>query len=765
MADSGAEFERKLRKDLPRGQKGREDSLPRTRWADPAELPAGWDYAKGSGGLFLGYRGGRIIGWKDDRHALTVAGTRAGKGASLIVPNLLLYPGAVLAIDPKGELARITGRRRAELGKLVVLDPFGESGRKESGQFNPLDELDPKGKEVIDEAGAIAQALVVYSGQGDPHWTSAARALLRALILLVLTLEERYRNLISVCDLLMLNHDVLKANAAAQNLKPGIALFHMMKALGDDFERVVYGLGETFLDMQDKERESVLSEARTQTQFLDSPALRKVLENSSFRLAEFKGGKPLSVFLCLPARHMDTHDRWLRVIVNLAIGALEPRRSDAKDKDKPAVLLLLEEFPVLKHMEKLEAAAGQLAGSGVKLWVIVQNLGQLKRHYKDGWETFIANAGVITAFGNADLETLEYLSKKLGKVAMRVERNSGASSAAVLGGARLTQEELREWALLDTDEAPRRNSRARKGACWCWRRGGRRSCSNGRCTSRTNCSRECSTRDAADLRDRGRLPGGCVGAGGADRGDGVLAPARTAMARGGAGWACGVRCRAGGRAAGELGREREPDRSTGGGFAGDPAFARGCRAGRGGIRKRAAVGGGSAGCAPHAARAPLGGGRARPAHPHARLPAHGEQARRPEPDAALAPLLLRGVRARHGRGVAGGRCQPGAERDGAPRRGLGDRDADGGRRRAADRALGPRQVGNGGAAPRADRGVYCGASGAAGETGGDDGCMNGSARERNGTGGMRYLRGRWFLVWCVLSLLAGLALGSAWRWR
>ncbi len=64
-------------------------------------------------------------------------------------------------------------------------------------------------------------------------------------------------------------------------------------------------------------------------------------------------------------------------------------------------------------MEKLEAAAGQLAGSGVRLWVIVQNLGQLERHYKEGWETFIANA---------DLETLQYLrgdaaQPKLGRVA------------------------------------------------------------------------------------------------------------------------------------------------------------------------------------------------------------------------------------------------------------------------------------------------------------------------------------------------------------
>ena len=63
----------------------------------------------------------------------------------------------------------------------------------------------------------------------------------------------------------------------------------MMKALGDDFERVVCGQGEAFLDMAEKERESVLSEARTQTQFLDSPALREVLTKSSFRLAELKG--------------------------------------------------------------------------------------------------------------------------------------------------------------------------------------------------------------------------------------------------------------------------------------------------------------------------------------------------------------------------------------------------------------------------------------------------------------------------------------------
>ena len=154
----------------------------------------------------------------------------------------------------------------------------------------------------------------------------------------------------------------------------------MMEALTDKFAGVVAGQGNALKSMGERERESVLSEARTQTQWLDSPKMQETLTRSDFRIAELRTGK-LSVFLCLPARYMDTHDRWLRVIVNLAVGKLELRGREAAAKSAP-VLLLLEEFPVLRHMEKLETAAGLLAGSGVKMWIILQDLSRLKQHYK-----------------------------------------------------------------------------------------------------------------------------------------------------------------------------------------------------------------------------------------------------------------------------------------------------------------------------------------------------------------------------------------------
>ena len=103
-------FETKLKADLPRGRSGGRERGLLARWLNPDEMTG--DAWRHQGGLLLGRRGGRLIGWNDNRHVMTIAGSRAGKGVSLIVPNLLLYEGSALVIDPKGENASITAGRR-----------------------------------------------------------------------------------------------------------------------------------------------------------------------------------------------------------------------------------------------------------------------------------------------------------------------------------------------------------------------------------------------------------------------------------------------------------------------------------------------------------------------------------------------------------------------------------------------------------------------------------------------------------------------------
>ncbi len=53
---------------------------------------------------------------------------------------------------------------------------------------------------------------------------------------------------------------------------------------------------------------------------------------------------------------------------------------------------------------------------GVKLWVVLQDITQLQRHYKDGWETFLGNAGLIQLFANGDEETLRYAAGRMEKL-------------------------------------------------------------------------------------------------------------------------------------------------------------------------------------------------------------------------------------------------------------------------------------------------------------------------------------------------------------
>ena len=56
--------------------------------------------------------------------------------------------------------------------------------------YNPLGAIKLDHPESVDEAGRIADALIVSEGSNDPSWEEAARALLRAIILHVATWDD-----------------------------------------------------------------------------------------------------------------------------------------------------------------------------------------------------------------------------------------------------------------------------------------------------------------------------------------------------------------------------------------------------------------------------------------------------------------------------------------------------------------------------------------------------------------------------------------------
>jgi type IV secretion system protein VirD4 len=173
---------------------------------------------------------------------------------------------------------------------------------------------------------------------------------------------------------------------------------------------IVASTGTRSIGKDEKLLSNVLASAQAQTHFLDSPRIRDSLSASDFAFDQLKVD-PMSVYLILPADRLNTFGRWLRLLIQQAITV--NARNIAHKPPKP-VLFMLDEMPALGHLSMVEQAYGLMAGFGMQMWGIVQDLSQLKRIYGEGWQTFISNAGVLQYFGSRDQMTAEYFSKLCG---------------------------------------------------------------------------------------------------------------------------------------------------------------------------------------------------------------------------------------------------------------------------------------------------------------------------------------------------------------
>ena len=397
-------------------------------------------HERGSDTILLGElwdaAGRHYVEIADNRHLVTIAGSRAGKGVSMIVPNLLNYRGSVVCVDPKGENAAVTAKWRADvLGHdIVVLDPFGVAKGVDDYRktFNPLALIDPDDREALDDVAGLADAIVVKSGK-DPHWDESARAFLKGVMLLMLSWlsDPDLRSLPLLRQLVMRG---LENDAGEDSF--GELLRVMKSSLA--FEGAIAGAGATIERMGDNERGGVLSNVARQTEFLESEPIRDCMMGSTFDPSRLKS-HGTTVYLVLPEWRLGTHSRWLRLMIGSLLVSLQ--RSEKLPPGRPPVLFILDEMATLGHMESIERAAGYIAGFGVKLWSILQDLGQLKDIYDRRWETFLGNAGVLTAFGNTDATSLDYLSKRLGEteverlVVTTSEQEGGSTQSTGIGRA------------------------------------------------------------------------------------------------------------------------------------------------------------------------------------------------------------------------------------------------------------------------------------------------------------------------------------------
>ncbi|MTH80149.1 TraM recognition domain-containing protein [Paracoccus aestuariivivens] len=444
---------------------------------------------------------GRLLRYDGPAHLITLAPTRAGKGVGTIIPNLLTANRPVLVIDPKGENARITAAARTKFGAVHVLDPFGVTGLP-GDAYNPLDRLTAESPDLGEDAAALAEALVMDPpGQvSEAHWNEEAKALLGGLIMFVACHEtpER-RSLAAVRDYLTLPPERFRE------------LLELMQQ-SDAAHGLIARAANRFLGKADREAASVLSNAQRHTHFLDSPRIVAAMSRSDLRFADLRHGvisvflvlppnrldaysrwlrllvsealqdiardaerpegaeKPQEALGSLsgtsgpvavpegpeaPTERLRGRSEALRA----PEAGTEPsealsaalRASDRPWRPQPHLapaLFLLDEFAALGRLEAVERAMGLMAGYGIQLWPILQDMSQLRDLYGTRANTFIANAGVQQVFGVNDFETAKWLSQSIGQETRAFQSTShkpgepDSTTTSVTGRDLLTPDEI-----------------------------------------------------------------------------------------------------------------------------------------------------------------------------------------------------------------------------------------------------------------------------------------------------------------------------------
>jgi type IV secretion system protein VirD4 len=359
-------------------------------------------------GLFLGSLDGRMLFHNGKAHLLTVAPARSGKGISAVIPNLLHFQGSVFVTDPKGELASVTGAHRQNgFGqKVIILNPWGLHGLPQH-RFNPLGFLidlasDEKGRRgLTEEVAALALQLIPEPEDARNHFfREGSRKLLRALMLHLATCGQPDR--CTLPELWRLTQNSARLETALIDMAGSDALGGVIADLADDIARTLEKNPETFQSFCEGASQAV-------SIFDPSGWLADSVGASDFSFGELKTGRA-TVYLVIPPDRIATHGAWLGLLTRQAIDAV------ARTPGQSKVLFLLDEAANMGKLAGLSESLTLLPGLGVRVWMIVQSLDQLRAVYgREITNTILSQAEVQQYFAIQEHGLTRTLSDALGQ--------------------------------------------------------------------------------------------------------------------------------------------------------------------------------------------------------------------------------------------------------------------------------------------------------------------------------------------------------------
>lgn len=335
------------------------------------------------------------------RHSVLVLGpTQSGKTSGLAIPNILEWPGPIIATSVKDDLARATMTARGRLGRVWVFDPTAGSGLDPLARWSPLSACtDWTAAQRM--ASWLVDATPARTGMADAaFWYAAAAKQLAPLLL------AAHRSGYTMAD-------VVRWTNSSELSEPG----QLLHVAGD----IDAALALSACEHRDERiRSSVSTTLETVLAPFEDPEVDRWTSATDIDLDEIVSS-PATLFLCGPSHEQARVQGLFAAMVSAAVAAATCRSSAVSGPLDPPLLVVLDEAANIAPVRDLDTIASTGAGLGVQLVTVCQDLSQLSSRYgQDRSRTIVNNhRAKLLLSGVSDLSTLDLISGLAGEQAVR----------------------------------------------------------------------------------------------------------------------------------------------------------------------------------------------------------------------------------------------------------------------------------------------------------------------------------------------------------
>jgi type IV secretory pathway TraG/TraD family ATPase VirD4 len=374
--------------------------------------------------LYLGAGAGGWAWAGPERSTLVLGPSRAGKTSSLVIPNVLAAPGAVVSTSTKPDVLAATRAARGRVGSPLLFDPSATvpvpPGVTRVG-WSPVNAARSfDGALVTAEAMVRAGPLRGASGTGPvDHWGERAGALLAPLLHAAALEGAPMTDVVRWVD----RHD-------------GVPALETLTARSGD-DAVPTALLSGILATDQREQSGIWSSASGVLSAYRSSGARASLEGPFLDPDAFCTSSH-TLYICATGQQQ-------RHLAPLVVGLLAEIRDAAyrraaRGGARPPVVFALDEVANIAPLPDLPALVSEGAGQGLLTLACLQDLSQARARWGREAEAFLSLFGCTVVLpGLADVPTLEALSLLAGRheVASRTvgrsRGRSGRSATASVG--------------------------------------------------------------------------------------------------------------------------------------------------------------------------------------------------------------------------------------------------------------------------------------------------------------------------------------------